>query len=1539
MKKNKKICKTLSLLMALTLTAGNLSPATVKAEPVTVDKNILEGLVPTTNAAGGIANPEAATDGIKTDSNVEMNNTRINAGDEIGGDDNGYSQWEPVYLQYDFGDVYSVKAVDIYRNTYDIAVSTFKDVKVELSASEDFSESYILYGDPDGEDVIETEDSKGVSQYLEAEDIVDAQYLRVWGKGHYIENTVGSWKGYSNGVLFNEIEVIASVEEETPEPGGDEEMVDANIMTGLLPTSNSPHQIVSGNATVPQVQILNPEAATDGVKSGSDDDSNNTKIIAGEEIGGADNGYSGWDHVYLQYDFGKLRDVKEIDLYRNTYPNAVSTFKDVKVELSADEDFAESTIVYDTADYEETTDNKGLPQTLVLEEPVSAQYIRIWERGHYIQNTNSAWKGYSNGILFNEIEVIASIPKSEVPAPPPEEEAQNIALGKIPYVRGLTPTNIEAITDGSVDDNYAVHNSTGERWLQFEYKNNYQMKEICFKLEEGTYQSVKVSVSSSPTNAGQTVFQQNNWTQGADMQTITLDQPVTGRYVRFTVNKDNNSPTKYSEVEIWATGKSYDESKPEYTAPDSKYDTLVWADEFDGDSIDETKWNIIDGMANHAAIYNRDAVSIVKDGEESYLSINSKNYESTDALIDAVGWDQYGSQQLASKVTWSSGRLESKNKFSFQFGRMAVRAKPNDSQGIWPAIWMLCQDETGHDEIDVLEYLGQDSWSAWTTNHFGILSYNKGSHGIATNNYEAWCQDFHVFEVEWDPEAITFFIDGNQVHKTSQARDDGRDGMHTRPMFPILETQVGDGWVGDVDYSKQNTKQDSDFLVDWVRVYQTEDQAVTRFDDLTELSGGTNNDYFISASSATDGLMALTNGEEPYEDKDNFYYGGQPRYEDSRIAVKENAEDQSLVYKIPGVKDVHLTAYYQTLSDAAQWDGGAGSYKGASIRTTLKDNANIDFQVFSSTNGKDWTKFENIKTVDNFPEAYPSYARITFDAYGLPEGTNYVKVAFPNYKGVSYALKSGEVKEVQNTDIQLAKVTFLQDQQETADKSQLEAVMAEAEALTAEDYTEESWNVLSDALDAGAAVMNDETAIAQEIGDAATAIRNAIDSLEEAPEADKTALKSALDKAAKLIESDYTAASWKTLTEAVNAGQKVFDDKKASDSDIKKAAEDIQKAIDRLKKITKTNKTALKNALDKASKLKQNDYTASTWKNLAKAVDAGKKILDNKNASQKDIDKAAESITKAVSDLKKQVKGTWQKNAKGWWYDYGNGKWPAGKWELIEGKWYAFDADGYMRTGWFRDGNTWYYLTGSGAMATGWLRDGGNWYYLRDNGSMATGWMNVGGTWYYLSGSGAMLTGWIKLGQTWYYLNASGAMATGWIKPGSDWYYMTSSGAMATGWIKPDNSWYYLNASGTMATGWLRLGNNWYYLNASGRMATGWIQLGSSWYYLTGSGAMATGWVKDGSNWYYLTASGRMATGWLRLGNSWYYLTNSGSMATGWIKDGGKWYYLTASGSMATGWIKDSGKWYYLNASGAMAQNTWIDNYYVNASGAWTQTR
>lgn len=103
--------------------------------------------------------------------------------------------------------------------------------------------------------------------------------------------------------------------------------------------------------------------------------------------------------------------------------------------------------------------------------------------------------------------------------------------------------------------------------------------------------------------------------------------------------------------------------------------------------------------------------------------------------------------------------------------------------------------------------------------------------------------------------------------------------MHSRPMFPIPETQVGDGWVGDVDYTKQATKQDSNFLVDWVRVYQSEGQPVTRFDDLYGAESGA---YRIAPASRTEGLTAVSNGDAAWQNKNNFYYGGQPRYETSR---------------------------------------------------------------------------------------------------------------------------------------------------------------------------------------------------------------------------------------------------------------------------------------------------------------------------------------------------------------------------------------------------------------------------------------------------------------------------------------------------------------------------------------------------------------------------------------------------------------------------------------------------------------------------------
>ncbi|HFR3405800.1 TPA: family 16 glycosylhydrolase [Streptococcus suis] len=826
------------------------------------------------------------------------------------------------------------------------------------------------------------------------------------------------------------VEATPSTETEpsTPEEKQEEpKVVEKNVIEGKEPTTNSQHLMASELTTIPSVAIKNPEKATDGVAYGSSDDaSNNTKIIAGEETGGADNGYSQWDHVYVQYDFEKEVPVHTVNIYRNTYENAISTFKDVKVELSTSEDFSPETtrVIFEQADVEETVINKGKPQVIQLLSPFDARYMRIWGRGHYIQNTNSSWKGYSNGVLFNEIEVLAQVEADESANENPQTELINLAELKKPYFYGKAPTNPEAINDGKFDENYTTQESKGMgAYLQYEFKNVYTIEEIKVQLAPGTYSHFRVDLDDdyNAWNTYKTVYQASNLSVNeGEILTIAVPKGSKARYIRFTGESADGEALRYSEIQIMGYGKSYDEAAPEYLPPKSDYDTLVWSDEFDGDKIDESKWQIIDGMWNHAAIYNRKAVSIKKEGDKSYLSIRTTNHNTTDELIKAVGLDRYNDTKLPEKVTWSSGRLESKDKYSFQFGRMAVRAKVNDSKGIWPAIWMLAQDETGHDEIDVLEYLGQNPWEAWTTNHFGILAKNKESHGVPIKNYEAWSQEFHVYEVEWTPDVIKWYIDGKFVFQTMRGKD--RDGMHTRPMFPILETQVGDGWVGDVDYSKNMTKQDSEYLIDWVRVYQKAGQDKVYFDNLDD---ATASDYTIKPSEKRGRLVSVSHGQAAHENKNNFYYGGQPRYETSRLYADGQGEN-ALIYKVNDPKALHLTTYYKTLEDYAVYNDKAWAKEGKSIRKHLVGAAEgaIDFTVYSSVDGKTWNK-ETTSVVDNFVEATPAYARTTFDIRDIRRGTKYIKIVFPELSGISYKLESGAEKAVVASDVQLAKVTFV----------------------------------------------------------------------------------------------------------------------------------------------------------------------------------------------------------------------------------------------------------------------------------------------------------------------------------------------------------------------------------------------------------------------------------------------------------------------------------------------------------------------------------
>lgn len=61
----------------------------------------------------------------------------------------------------------------------------------------------------------------------------------------------------------------------------------------------------------------------------------------------------------------------------------------------------------------------------------------------------------------------------------------------------------------------------------------------------------------------------------------------------------------------------------------------------------------------------------------------------------------------------------------------------------------------------------------------------------------------------------------------------------------------------------------------------------------------------------------------------------------------------------------------------------------------------------------------------------------------------------------------------------------------------------------------------------------------------------------------------------------------------------------------------------------------------------------------------------------------------------------WKQTEDGrWWYDQGDGTYPAGGWLEIGHKWYFFDAEGYMQTGWIPWNEKEYYCSENGDMLT-----------------------------------------------------------------------------------------------------------------------------------------------------------------------------------------------------------------------------------------------
>lgn len=244
--------------------------------------------------------------------------------------------------------------------------------------------------------------------------------------------------------------------------------------------------------------------------------------------------------------------------------------------------------------------------------------------------------------------------------------------------------------------------------------------------------------------------------------------------------------------------------------------SLVWADEFSVDGLpDEANWDYDiyrnkDGWWNDEAQYysaERAENARVKNGR---LIIEArKDGKHLRELSD------YGGQ------AYSSARLFTKGKASWQYGYFEMRAKLPCGRGLWPAIWTLPEEpgkwpDSG--EIDIMEYVGHEPETFHATIHTKDFNHVIKTEVGEKIEVETACKAFHTHSLLWTPDAIEISLNGRPYFHYENDNT-GREGWpFDRPHHIIMNLAIGGNWAGrqGIDTKAFPARME----VDYVRVYQ-----------------------------------------------------------------------------------------------------------------------------------------------------------------------------------------------------------------------------------------------------------------------------------------------------------------------------------------------------------------------------------------------------------------------------------------------------------------------------------------------------------------------------------------------------------------------------------------------------------------------------------------------------------------------------------------------------------------------------------------------
>ncbi|HEX4574229.1 MAG TPA: glycoside hydrolase family 16 protein [Gemmatimonadales bacterium] len=242
---------------------------------------------------------------------------------------------------------------------------------------------------------------------------------------------------------------------------------------------------------------------------------------------------------------------------------------------------------------------------------------------------------------------------------------------------------------------------------------------------------------------------------------------------------------------------------PLYPPPPPPPWRLVWQDEFNGTTLDPTKWVQETGGNGWG---NGELEYYTNGGHNAHVA---NGYLVIEARAESLGGRAY-----------TSARLKTQDLGAWQYGRIEARIKIPRGQGLWPAFWMLGNNiaQVGWPtcgEIDIMENIGKEPSIVHGTVHGPGYSGANGNSSAYPLTAGAFADTFHVFAVEWEANQIRWYVD-SALYKMLSPTDVSGTWVFDHPFFIILNVAVGGYWPGNPDAT---TVFPQTMLVDYVRVY------------------------------------------------------------------------------------------------------------------------------------------------------------------------------------------------------------------------------------------------------------------------------------------------------------------------------------------------------------------------------------------------------------------------------------------------------------------------------------------------------------------------------------------------------------------------------------------------------------------------------------------------------------------------------------------------------------------------------------------------